>query len=124
MNPFLNPVSGIPLLKNYLFDTRRLNTNSPEKIRKSQNKALLRTLRYADTVPLYHKKYAAAGLCLQDIHGIEDITKIPLVSKQDLVDHFPNDILPPNYKRQNAHLVSTSGSTGKQVSIYTDLSIF
>jgi phenylacetate-coenzyme A ligase PaaK-like adenylate-forming protein len=124
MNPFLNPVSSIPLLRNYFFDTRRLNTNSSEQIRKYRNKMFLRTLQYADTVPLYHKKYATAGLLLQDIHGIEDITKIPFVSKPDLVAHYPNELLPQNYNRKNAYLVSTSGSTGKQVSLYTDLSIF
>ena len=124
MNPFLNPVSVFPLLKNYLLDTRRLNTNSSEKIRKYRNKVFLRTLQYADTVPLYHKKYAEAGLLLQDIHGIDDVTKIPFVSKPDLVAHYPNGLLPKDYNRKNAHLVSTSGSTGKQVSLYTDLSIF
>ena len=124
MNPFLNPVTGIPLLKNYLFDTRRLNTSSLEKIRRYQTKMLLRTLRYADTVPLYHEKYEAADLDIRDIHTIKDVPRIPFVSKPDLVASFPNGLLPQNYKRKNVHLVSTSGSTGKQVSLYTDLSIF
>jgi phenylacetate-CoA ligase len=124
MNPFLNPVTSFPLLKNYLFDTRRLNTSSPERIRHYRNKVFLRTLRYANTVPLYHKKYAAAGLRLQDIQGIEDIRRIPFVSKPDLVAHYPDELLPPDYNRKSTYLVSTSGSTGKQVSLYTDLSIF
>ena len=124
MNPFLNPVTCIPLLKNYLFDTRRLNTSSLEKIRRYQTKMLLRILRYADTVPLYHEKYEAADLDIRDIHTIMDVPRIPFVSKPDLVASFPNGLLPQNYKRKNVHLVSTSGSTGKQVSLYTDLSIF
>jgi len=124
MNPFLNPVTCIPLLKNYLFDTRRLNTSSLEKIRRYQTKMFLRTLRYADTVPLYHEKYEAADLDIRDIHTIKDVPRIPFVSKPDLVASFPNGLLPQNYKRKNVHLVSTSGSTGKQVSLYTDLSIF
>jgi phenylacetate-CoA ligase len=124
MNPFLNPVSGIPFLKNFLFDARRLRTYPPEKIKKYRDKALLRTLRYAETVPLYHQKYIASGLRLQDIYGMQDVTKIPFISKQDLVEHFPNDILPRGYNTRNARIVSTAGSTGKQISIYTDFSIF
>lgn len=124
MNPFLNPISGATLLKNYLCDTRRLNTRSSEQITTYRNKMFLRTIRYANTVPLYHKKYTAAGVHPQDIHGITDVTNIPFVSKPDLVAHYPNELLPLNYNRKNAHLVSTSGSTGKQVSLYTDLSVF
>jgi phenylacetate-coenzyme A ligase PaaK-like adenylate-forming protein len=124
MNPFLNPVTCIPLLKNYLVDTRRVNTRSVEKMNRYRTKMLLRTLRYADTVPLYHEKYTAAHLDIQSIRGMEDVVKIPFVAKQDLVTYFPNGLLPQKYDTKNAHLVSTSGSTGKQVSLYTDLSIF
>ena len=124
MNPFLNPVTGIPFLKNFLFDAQRLRKFSPEKINKYRDKALRRIVRYADTVPLYHIKYQAAGLHPHDIKGIKDVTKLPFISKQDIVEHFPNEILPQGYNKENARIVSTAGSTGKQVSIFTDFSIF
>jgi phenylacetate-CoA ligase len=124
MNPFLNPVSGIPFLKNFLCDVRRLRAYSPEKIKNYRDKALRRALRYADNVPLYHQKYSASNLHPQGIYGIQDVTKIPFTSKQDLVEHFPNGILPKNYNKRNVRVVSTSGSTGKQVSIYIDFSVF
>jgi phenylacetate-CoA ligase len=124
MNPFLNPVTGIPFLKNFLFDAQRLRTYSPEKIMKYRDKALRRTLRYADSVPLYHSTYQAAGLSVESITGINDIIKLPFVSKQDIVGHFPNEILPRRYSKENTRIVSTAGSTGKQISIYTDFSIF
>lgn len=124
MNPFLNPVSAITLLKNYLCDVRRLSTHPSEYIDAYRTKMFLRTLHYADTVPLYHEKYVGSKLQLRHINGIDDITTLPFVSKPDLVAHYPNGLLPPNYGRKNARLVSTSGSTGKQVSLYTDLSVF
>ncbi|DAC73139.1 MAG TPA: hypothetical protein DSN98_01680 [Thermoplasmata archaeon] len=124
MNPFLNPGTALPFLKNFLFDASRVRRYSSEKIKKYRDKALRRTFRYAETVPLYHQKYEAAGLRLQDVSGIQDVAKIPFVSKPDLVQHFPNDILPCGYNKQNTRIVSTSGSTGKQVSIYTDFSVF
>jgi phenylacetate-coenzyme A ligase PaaK-like adenylate-forming protein len=124
MNPFLNPVAALPLLKNFLFDSQRLRKQSPEKIKKYQDNALRRTLRYADSVPLYHNKYQAAGLHLNSITGINDIIKLPFISKQDLVEHFPNEILPKRYNKKNARIVSTAGSSGKQVSIFTDFSVY
>lgn len=124
MNPFLNPVTGIPFIKNFLFDPQRLRISSPEKINKYRDKAFRRIVRYADTVPLYHFKYQAVHHHPNDIKGIKDVTKIPLISKQNLVEHFPNDILPRGYKKENARIISTAGSTGKQVSIFTDFSIY
>src|SRR5512136_1475656 len=124
MNPFLNPVTGIPFLKNFLFDAQRLRTSSPEKINKYRDKVFRRIVRYADTVPLFHIKYQAAHIHPNDINGINDIAKLPFISKQDIVEHFPNDILPRGYKKKNTRIVSTAGSTGKQISIFTDFSIF
>jgi phenylacetate-coenzyme A ligase PaaK-like adenylate-forming protein len=124
MNPFLNPFIALPFLKNFLFDARRLRSQSSEKIGKYRDKALQRTLRYADSVPLYHSIYQAAGLNIQNITGMKDITKIPLVSKPDLVAHYPDEILPRGYHKENTRVVSTAGSTGKQISIYTDFSVF
>lgn len=124
MNPFLDPVTGIPFLKNFLFDAQRLRALSPEKINKYRDKALRRIVRYADTVPLYHMKYHAADLHPHDIKGIKDVTKLPFISKQDIVEHFPIGILPRGYNKENARIVSTAGFTEKQISIFTDFSIF
>lgn len=124
MNPFLNPFTALPFLKNFLFDSQRLRLQSIEKIRKYRDKALRRTLRYADSVPLYHNKFQRADLSLQKINGINDITKLPLTSKQELVEHYPTGILPRGYNKKNVRIVSTAGSTGKQISIFTDFSIY
>ncbi|MBN1861395.1 MAG: phenylacetate--CoA ligase family protein [Candidatus Thermoplasmatota archaeon] len=124
MNPFFNPVTALPLLKNYFFDKKRLERQDPQKIKKIRDAALRRTLRYAETVPLYHDKFSACGLQVEDIRGAQDITKVPLVKKQDLLEHFPSDLLPRDYDRRNVRVISTSGSTGKPVSLYTDFSVF
>jgi phenylacetate-coenzyme A ligase PaaK-like adenylate-forming protein len=124
MNPFLNPVTALPFLKNFLFDARRLRSKSPKEIGKYQDKTLRKILRYADSVPLYQNTYQTAGILVKNIKEIRDITMLPFVSKKDIVEHFPNDILPRGYNKENVRIVSTAGSTGKQISIYTDFSIY
>lgn len=124
MNPFLNPLSVFPLVKNYVFDTQRLRAQPPEKIDKYRDKVLRRTLRYANSVPLYHDTYQAAGLPIQHVISINDITTLPYISKHALVEHFPNDLLPRGYNKKNTQVVSTSGSTGRPVSVFTDFSVF
>jgi len=120
MNPLLNPFITIPFLKNYITDPERLNRLSPSQLDRYRDRALRKIISYASTVPLYEKKYKAAKINLQDIRSIHDITKHPLISKQDLRDNFPDRIIPRTYKKENAHVVCTGGSTGKPVSIYTD----
>jgi len=122
MNEFLNPKTAIPFIKNLIFDPGRLRRFSPERMHKFRDKALRKMIRYAYTVPLYHKKYKAAGIHPSDIKRIKDIEKLPFITKKDITNHFPNDITPIDYDVKKAHIVCTSGSTGKPVTFYTDFS--
>lgn len=120
MNPFLNPITGLPFLKNYLFDPGRLKRQRPEQIKKYRNKAFRKVLNYAYTVPVYHKKYKKAGIHPSDIKSIGDIAKLPFISKKDIMDNFPEGIIPKGYNEISSGVVSTSGSTGKPISFYVD----
>jgi len=93
---------------------------SPKQLERYRDKALRRIIKYAYDVPLYHKKYKKAGIRPSDIRGINDIKKIPFISKQDLIDNFPDSIVPVNYNRAKSYVVCTGGTSGKPVSIYTD----
>jgi len=122
MNPFLNPVTGLPFIKNFILDPGRLRRLNHKQMERYRDKVLRKAVKYAYTVPLYHKKYKKAGVHPDDIRGIKDITKLPFVTKKDLVENFPDGVIPVNYNKDNAYVASTSGSTGKPVSIYTDFS--
>lgn len=89
-------------------------------MRRYQDKAFKGIIKYAYTVPLYHDKYKKAGVHPNDIKGIDDVVKLPFVTKNDLRENFPDRILPIGYDRNNAHVICTGGTTGKSVSIYTD----
>jgi len=123
MNPLLNPLISLPFLKNYLTDPNRLNRLSPRQLDRYRDRAFRKIVSYAATVPLYQEKYTKAGVSPKDFRTIRDITKHPFISKQDLIDNFPNNIIPRTYKKENAHVVCTGGSTGKPVSIYVDFEI-
>jgi len=120
MNPFLNPLTGLPFLKKFFFDAGRLQRMTPDQLKKHQDTSLKKIVRYAYTIPLYHELYRKAGVHPQDIHGIEDVTKLPFITKQDITKNYPNNLLPPSYKKEKGYVVCTSGSTGKPVSLYTD----
>ncbi|HEC76485.1 MAG TPA: phenylacetate--CoA ligase family protein, partial [Thermoplasmatales archaeon] len=121
MNPFLNPVFTLKIIKHYLTDINRAWRLKPEEIRKYQGKALKKAVKYAYKAPLYHKKYKKAGVHPDNIHGIKDLQKLPLIFKEDLIKGFPDDIIPVGYKKDNSYLVGTSGSSGRPVTMYKDM---
>jgi len=124
MNPFLNPVTGIPFLKHFIFDPERLYRMKPKQLKKYRDKTFRNIVKYAYSVPVYHKKYKEAGIRPEDIKEIEDIKKLPFITKKDLVDNYPDGIIPPNYKKEKGFVVSTSGSTGKSISVFMDFSVY
>ena len=120
MNPFLNPKISIPFLKNYITDPGRIERLSPQRLEKYRNRALQKILKYASSVPLYQKKYEEAHINPQSIKTTNDITKLPFITKQNLRDYYPDGITPKHYNKKNGYVVSTGGTSGKSVSIYTD----
>ena len=123
MNPFLNPTTGLPFIKNLILDPGRLKRLSTKKMERYRNKALRKTIKYAYKVPFYHKKYDESGIHYNEIRNIEDIKKLPFISKNDIIKHFPDEIIPRHFDRNKVEVVCTSGSTGKPIFFYTDFSI-
>lgn len=122
MNPFLNPVTGLPFLKDFIFDPGRLQRYTSKQMENYRDKVFRKIIKYAYSVPLYHNKYKKVGVHPNDIRGIKDITKLPFISKKDIIENFPNNVIPLDYNKNKAQVVCTSGSTGKPVSLYYDFS--
>lgn len=120
-NFFYNPIFLTRLLKSYLTDVDRIWRLNQVKLRKYQDKSFRKIIKYAYTVPVYHKKYKKYGINPNDIKGISDIKKLPLITKNDLMGNYPNGIISKNFNKKNAFLLSTSGSTGKPIFIYYDI---
>lgn len=120
MNPFLNPLNTLPVLKYFFTDPNRIWRLKPEKMKKYRDKAFRNIVKYAYTVPLYYNKYKKAGIHPNDIRGIDDIVKFPFITKDDLIEHFPDGIIPPNYSKEKAQVNCTGGTSGKPVCIFYD----
>lgn len=121
MNQYYNPFFLLKIASSYLSDIPRIWNFDEEQIKQYQDKSLRKMLKYAYNVPLYHDKYKEHGVVLSEIQKIEDIYKLPFITKDDLRNNYPNRITPKNFDKQNSFLISTSGSTGKPLFIYYDL---
>jgi phenylacetate-CoA ligase len=120
MNELFNPIFFGKIAKSYLCDVNRVRKSNEKEIQRYQDKCLRKMVSYAYTVPLYHKKYRIFGIHPKDIRGIKDITKLPIVTKKDFRDSTAQMLLPAGYNINNYTRVSTSGSSGRPISIFSD----
>jgi len=104
-----------------MFDINRLKKFDGEALKKYQDKAFKNIVKYAYTVPLYHDKYKKYGVHPDDITGIGDKKKLPMVSKHDFKDYYPNGIISSKTPKDQLIKISTSGTTGKSLSLYGDM---
>ena len=121
MNPFFNPAFLFRIGKGYMFDISRLHRLSDNKLRLLQDKQLRKMVRRAFTVPMYREIYKKEGIEKQDIQTISDLEKLPIITKEDFAQHKPNELIPSNKTINDFVKVSTSGTTGKSLSIYVDM---
>jgi len=90
-------------------------TMPADRIREHQSRLLVEQVRHVwDNVPYYRKLMEEKGVTPDDIRGIDDIGKLPFLSKADLRDAYPYGLLAePLEKCVRIH--STSGTTGRRV---------
>ena len=88
---------------------------SREEIIKIQNEKLVKQVRHVwDNVPYYRKKMEEKGVTPDDVKSIDDLYKLPFLSKDDLRESYPDGMLGVPQK-DVVRIHSTSGTTGKRV---------
>ena len=85
---------------------------SRDEMHDLQGKRLVKLVKYVYTnVKFYREKMQALGIEPGDIHGIEDIVKLPFTTKQDLRDNYPYGLqAAPASEIVRVH--ASSGTTG------------
>ena len=86
-----------------------------EKIRELQNEKLLKQVRHVwDDVPYYRAKMQEKGLTPDDIKSLDDLHKLPFLTKDDLRKAYPYGLMGRPLK-DCVRIQSTSGTTGQRV---------
>ena len=92
-----------------------IETMERDKMTALQNERLVRQVRHVwDNVPYYRRLMEEKGVTPDDIKGVEDLHKLPFISKADLRDNYPDGMLAVP-KSECVRIQSTSGTTGKRV---------
>lgn len=88
---------------------------SREEIRQLQSERLVKQVKHVyDNVPYYRGKMDEMGIKPEDIKGIEDLHKLPFITKDDLRDQYPYGLVAVPLS-DCVRIQSTSGTTGRRV---------
>ncbi|MBE7022232.1 MAG: phenylacetate--CoA ligase [Ruminococcaceae bacterium] len=86
-----------------------------EKLRAMQNERLVKTVKHAyENIPYYKNLMDLKGVKPEDIQSVEDLHKLPFLTKDDLRDAYPYGLLAKPLK-DVVRIQSTSGTTGRRV---------
>ena len=92
-----------------------IETMPHEQLRQLQNERFMKQLRHVwENVPYYRQKMEDKGVSIDDIHSLDDLHKLPFLSKDDLREAYPYG-LKGKPLSECVRIHSTSGTTGKRV---------
>ena len=94
---------------------KEIECASREEIKAIQDEKIVKQVQHVwDDVPYYRKKMEEKGVTPEDIKSIDDLHKLPFLSKDDLRKAYPYGLLGKPLK-DCVRIQSTSGTTGKRV---------
>ena len=97
---------------------KEIETMSRDELSALQSEKLKKQVRHVyDNVPYYRDLMDKKGVKPEDIGGIEDLHKLPFISKSDLRETYPYGMLAVHLS-DCVRIQSTSGTTGKRVIAY------
>ena len=94
-----------------------LETMPRNELSKLQAQKLKETVRQAMQAPYYQDLYAKMGLSFDSVNTINDLSKFPFTTKEDLRSSYPFGFLSVP-QQEIIRLHSTSGTTGNPVVIF------
>ena len=100
------------------FDLQKMVHKVPDnfsRVMMIQNKRVRKLAEHAYTIPFYRDRFDRAGITPEDIRTGDDLTKLPILTKDELREWMGALKDSPRYKDWICD--TTSGSTGKPVSV-------
>ena len=100
-------------MKNYY--QPEIETMPLEQLQELQSERLTKQVKFVyDNVKFYHDRMDEAGVKPEDVKGIDDLHKLPFITKDDLRDQYPYGLLGVPLS-ECVRIQSTSGTTGRRV---------
>lgn len=117
MLPVFQMMSGSKFLS-YMKQLRKSQWWTLSELNKLRNKRLRCLINHAyDTVPYYRRLFRQRGLTPQDIRTVEDLVKLPVMTK-DIIRRNFDELVSRKIPKGKVKLRATGGSTGEPLNFY------
>lgn len=94
--------------------------NSPEELREYQDAQLRKLITHCyDNVQYYRRIMDERGLKPSDIESVSDLPKLPVLTREDIREHF-EALTASNVNKNDLVMGHTSGTTGSPLEFYYD----
>jgi phenylacetate-CoA ligase len=94
---------------------------SPDELKRRQEEKLRAIVGHAFAhVPFYRESFVARDVGPEDIRRIDDLARLPIVSREDIRRNFPAKMTAGNISSRRRRLDRTSGSTGIPLEFFQD----
>jgi phenylacetate-CoA ligase len=106
------------VIAKYIDEVEALYEMTPDELRQRNEEKFLQLFRLAfQKSPFYHRFYTEAGIGLEDIQCLDDIRRLPVLTKEMIKAHAEEIRIAPKWKLIANH---TSGTTGSPLMVYED----
>jgi phenylacetate-CoA ligase len=93
---------------------------SAAEIQKYQDEQLRKIVEHSyRTVPFYRRRFDCLKLKPDDIRTVEDLQKLPVLSKEDVREHY-QEMVSAEFRRHRLVFCHTGGTTGKSLRFYQE----
>jgi phenylacetate-CoA ligase len=93
-------------------------------LRKAERRVIREVQMAYANVPYYRKKYDAYGIDIASIKTLDDLQKLPIITKDEIREQFPDGIVSKKYDINQCHYSATTGSTGRSLPFIFSKSTF
>lgn len=118
MNKLIQLIKSVRRFLSFKSSLKKYEKLSSEDIVNFQFEKLANLIRYAwEHVPFYRKLWDENGFNPKDLKKIEDIRRIPIIDRKDIIENL-NDLVPSEYDKTLLSLVTTGGTSGMPMKFY------
>jgi len=111
--PLAEVIKGWPVSR-YIADLEESQWWSPQQLKEMQNEKLRKMVKHAyENVQHYREVFDECGLTPDDIKSMDDLPKLPILTKDTVRAKFPDGITSRIHDRRSLIVGKSSGSTGE-----------
>ena len=105
----------------YIIQLKKHQWRREDQIKERQEKKIRSLIKHVyKNVQFYRDLFDSEKIRPDDIKTVEDLKKIPIITKQDVQDNYPHKTVAKGTDLKKCHIIKTTGSSGTPLGVCFD----